>query len=387
MNILFVYSRDVDLNDSGGARTTILLLKHLVTKPDVKCYTLFNIAGDTVLNLTIIQREGDFSEQLRQTVINHSIDIVMVPEAVLLGKQVSYAIKGLNCRVVSALHNKPGYEKQNLHLQLLESMFFNKNLLKRIRAALGLIIYPILYPYYVYEKKKMFRAAYENTDILVLLSPRFFTEFIKEYRIKDGGKKLRAVGNGLSFDRYASHGELLAKKKQIVVVSRYDERQKRLSRVFKVWRELQNELKDWRLVIVGFGRSEKYYNYLVSKYKLKNIDLVGMQSPQGYYLESSIFLMTSDYEGWGMTITEAQQCGCVPVVLDTFSSLHDILQDGDNGYIAKDLAEMKKRILEVAGNSEKLVKMANQAIESSKRYEPAYVYEGYYDIFKELEKK
>ena len=76
--------------------------------------------------------------------------------------------------------------------------------------------------------------------------------------------------------------------------------------------------------------------------------MVGKQSPQSYYLNSSIFLMTSDYEGWGMTITEAQQFGCIPIVLNTFASLQDLIANGENGFIVDSVDEMKQRILELA---------------------------------------
>lgn len=387
MNILFVYSRDIDVDDSGGARTLILLMKYLTTKPDVKAYALFNISGDTVPGLKIIPREGEFKEQLRETIKEYAIDIVMAPEALLLGKTVYEASNGLNCHIVNALHSKPGYEKQNLYMILLESMFFNTSWLKRLRAMLCLAAYPVFYTLYVRKIKNKFKEAYENTDYLVLLSKRFFPEFVEEYHIGDGGKKLRAVGNGLSFVGYATDLDLKNKKKQIVVVSRFEERAKRLSRVFKIWRDIQDQLPDWELVIVGFGRSEPYYRYLLKKYHLKNVRMTGKQSPKSYYMDASIFLMTSDYEGWGMTITEAQQCGCVPVVLNTFSSVFDLIDNGESGFVVDNVKEMEQRILELTSSPSLRNELAVKAIEASKRFEPEKVYEGYYEIFKEITEK
>lgn len=44
--------------------------------------------------------------------------------------------------------------------------------------------------------------------------------------------------------------------------------------------------------------------------------------------------MTSIWEGFGMTLTEAQNSGCVPVVFDNFAAVHDII-DGNNGIVVK----------------------------------------------------
>lgn len=58
--------------------------------------------------------------------------------------------------------------------------------------------------------------------------------------------------------------------------------------------------------------------------------------------------MTSDFEGWGMTITEAQQCGTVPIVLNTFASLKELVTDGKNGFSPNDMEEFQNDVLKVA---------------------------------------
>ena len=43
-------------------------------------------------------------------------------------------------------------------------------------------------------------------------------------------------------------------------------------------------------------------------------------------------LMTSNFEGWPLTLIEAMQFGCIPIAFDSFESLNDIITDGFNGY-------------------------------------------------------
>ena len=45
--------------------------------------------------------------------------------------------------------------------------------------------------------------------------------------------------------------------------------------------------------------------------------------------------MTSRYEGFGMTLTEALQNACIPLAYDSYSSVHDIIQNGQNGFLIK----------------------------------------------------
>lgn len=52
-----------------------------------------------------------------------------------------------------------------------------------------------------------------------------------------------------------------------------------------------------------------------------------------FYLKSSIFLMTSRNDGWSNTLNEAMRLGCVPVVIDSFSAIDDIVCDEQDGII------------------------------------------------------
>ena len=66
-------------------------------------------------------------------------------------------------------------------------------------------------------------------------------------------------------------------------------------------------------------------------------------------------MMTSAFEGFGMTLVEAQQYGVVPLAMDTYGSLHDIITDGQNGEIIadNDLDEYARRLRVLMENSEK----------------------------------
>lgn len=382
MNILFIYSRDIELNDSGGARTLIQLINFLSQKPDVKCYCLFRIEGIELPNVYFIPQVGNLEKQIHDCILNYGINILMTPEAVLLGEVASRAASGTNCKTVTALHNMPGYEKIGLHRLIIESLLFNVSYLKRIRDLVILLIFPLFKIYYEWSQKRLFRNAYNHNDIVVLLSDKFYDSFVKEYNIADGGKKLRAVGNGLSFDYFAPEEVIDSKRKQILVVSRFDERQKRISKAIKLWANMYKAFPDWKLVLVGFGRSEYYYKYLVKKLKVQNVIFTGKQAPKQYYIDSPIFLMTSDYEGWGMTITEAQQCGCVPVALNTYASLSDLITDGVDGYIVNSVNEMQKIVANLISDETRRKKNAINGVISSKRFMPANIYNEYYNIFK-----
>ena len=61
--------------------------------------------------------------------------------------------------------------------------------------------------------------------------------------------------------------------------------------------------------------------------------IVRRKNPLRYYEHASIFMMTSAYEGWGMTVIEAMQNGVVPIVFNSYSAVYDILTDEEDGII------------------------------------------------------
>ncbi|MGS2777504.1 glycosyltransferase [Robertmurraya sp. GLU-23] len=382
IRILIIYSRDIEINDSGASRTTIQLADYISKKEGFECYCFFRIINGQNKNITEITDRKLSIDNLNKVIKEKDIDILLVPEAYRFAKLAHDAVKGTNCKVVSALHSKPGYERIGVFTLLKESMLYNEHFIRRIKALMLIMIYPITYFLYTRSIGYHFRKAYEYSDYLVLLSESYFKQFQNIYKIINTDKFI-SIGNSLSFDYFATEPDILKKKKKILVVSRLDERTKRLSLILKAWKKIQGEYPDWSLDIVGFGRSLRSYLKLVKKLDLKRIQFLGKRQPEVFYKESSIFLMTSAFEGWGMTITEAQQYGCVPIVMESFSAVHDIIESDVNGIISpnSDLDSFISNIKKIIENEELRIQMALNGIEGSKRFTKDIVCEKWIELF------
>ena len=81
-------------------------------------------------------------------------------------------------------------------------------------------------------------------------------------------------------------------------------------------------------------------------------------------------MMTSKNEGWPLTLLEAMQTGVVPIVMDSFAALHDIIQDGSNGYIVKynDKKEFGNRLISLINNKNLRLKMSQEGLHSCTQY-------------------
>lgn len=80
--------------------------------------------------------------------------------------------------------------------------------------------------------------------------------------------------------------------------------------------------------------------------------------------------MTSACEGLPMTILEAQQCGCVPIVYDSFASAKDIINSGKNGVLIanRDKAAYVAALKELMTNVELRTKMSEACVQSAERF-------------------
>ena len=178
------------------------------------------------------------------------------------------------------------------------------------------------------------------------------------------------------------------KRNQVLFVGRMYESYKRVSRILKIWHIIENDtrFRDWTLEMVGDGPDKKLYIQMASDLKLKRITFHGFQDPKPFYEKAKIFLMTSNVEGWGMTLVESQEHGVVPIVFDTFKAVHDIITNEENGIIVSQLSleSYVEKLENMMLDDLRLQRMAENGIETSKRFSVSKVVDKWQSIFKEL---
>ena len=242
--------------------------------------------------------------------------------------------------------------------------------------SLRRMIKKLLKPVYAVHKKK---AAVSQVmeylpyvDKYVFLSPAFQREFEAMGKYDNRSGKLDSIPNPTVYQNWAVNESLANKENVVLVVGRMLEGCKKITRILKVWHELEKieKLGAWRLEIVGEGPDLIRYKQMASFLGLQRVSFEGYQQPLPYYQRAKIFLMTSAFEGFSMTLVESLQQGVVPVVMDSFSSLHDIVKDGYNGRIVEegDISGFAKAVTELMENSEMRNAMAMNGLESSRLF-------------------
>lgn len=184
---------------------------------------------------------------------------------------------------------------------------------------------------------KMHLEQYKTSDRYVFLSAAYEQEFLKLAGEQVHADKVTSVANPLTYQQSYDINHYAEKKKEVLFVGRMEESHKRLSYILRIWKliETDKSLNDWNLRIVGDGPSMQPTRHLCTALGLQRVSFEGFKPPQPYYIESSIFMMTSAFEGFPMTLVESLQNAVVPVVMDSFLALHDVITDGVNGMIVQ----------------------------------------------------
>ncbi len=139
--------------------------------------------------------------------------------------------------------------------------------------------------------------------------------------------------------------------------------QKRVDLMLKMWEYIVMTNPGWTFRIVGDGPLRDEMIKMVSDRKIANVFFEGYQQPEKFYCDAKLFWMTSDFEGWPLTLTEAMSYGCVPIVFNTFAACEDIIDNGKNGYLIEgsDSKEFVKKTVQLIKNNEMWSRMSFDA--------------------------
>lgn len=167
---------------------------------------------------------------------------------------------------------------------------------------------------------------YKKSDAVVLLTnadAAHYT-FLKNNQIF-------VIPNSLSF---VSDFTADMTKKRIICVGRLNY-QKGFDILIENGKKLKERIPDWKIDIFGSGEEKNKLEELIKKNELE--EFIEIHEPikkiQEELLSSSLYLMTSRYEGLPMVLLEAKCCGLPIVAFDCPEGPADIIKNNEDGYM------------------------------------------------------
>lgn len=122
--------------------------------------------------------------------------------------------------------------------------------------------------------------------------------------------------------------------KHVVTIGRYSF-EKGYDLLLRSWAIVQKEIADWHLDIYGMGNADVYKELAVSL----GIDMTrchfygSVKNVQKVYQNSSIFALSSRFEGFGLVLVEAMACGVPVISYACQSGPLELITDGENGLL------------------------------------------------------
>lgn len=360
---------------SGGIERVTDIIALGLSKYSHKCFVLYDkdvvgTCNDCFISSSLIPTKERIAF-IKNYLCKNEIDIVVVQGRRDVLSSFKQCINGLSIKLVYVLHSDPGYGFDTFNVDTLKYEILHTSGFLRLHKLFILALYPL----YKLRCKKILKLSYQQAysivDKFILLSDAAVPYFIKLANITDVSK-ISVINNPMTYDKILPITEYSKKEKIVLIVSRMEEHSKKLSLALKAWKKIERDksMNQWILEIVGDGEDLNAYKQWVVKNGLRRVRFYGTQVPDKFYKKSSIFLMTSKSEAWGMTIIEAQQQMCVPVAFNSYCAIKDIIKHKRNGLLVDypSVNDFSSSICELASNYELRKRMAFNGRSSTKAF-------------------
>ena len=176
--------------------------------------------------------------------------------------------------------------------------------------------------------------------------------------------------------------------KKIVSIGRLSKEKAPLD-LLKVFSILHTNYKDWKLEIIGDGVLKEEMEDFIRLHHLEDsVHLAGFQGKD--YInkvlnKSSIYLMTSETESFGIVLLEAMSHGVPCIAFDSAEGAREIISSGDNGYLIKNrnYVAMVKKIEDLIKNPKERKRVGLAGRSSIEKYKGDVVCDMWVNLIEE----
>lgn len=227
---------------------------------------------------------------------------------------------------------------------------------------------------------KIIKSVY-GLDYFVLVS-KSLKEF---YNDKTGNCKCIYIPNSING---IPKNKSLLNGQSIISVGRL-EKEKGYNDLIDVFYLVHQVQPTWKLNIIGDGTLKEELQRKINKLGLTNyIFLQGFKDSK--YIEkellaSSIYVMSSLTESFGLVLIEASSFGLPCIAFTSANGACEIIKDNWDGYLIenRDKEKMAKRIINLINNKERRIIMGDNAYKKSISFESSTIKEEWIKLFEE----
>lgn len=183
--------------------------------------------------------------------------------------------------------------------------------------------------------------------------------------------------------------------KRVITIGRYAY-QKGYDLLLQAWAEIEKlkkleefrKVKEWTLDIFGQG-DQTDYRVLMTELGIdaNRCHLNGpVEDVVSAYLDSSIFVLSSRFEGFGMVLVEAMACGLPVVSFDCPAGPDEIITDGVDGLLVPsgDVHALAEKLMDLMSDEDLRRRLGQQALLTAQRYNMAVLADQWAALFEKV---
>jgi len=263
------------------------------------------------------------------------------------------------------------------------------------------------YNRYIFKKKGNIPLIYEShmSCQVKQFSSNSIIEHVRDYIYKRWLKKADLIialtdGDAVEWEKINSHVCVIpdmvslnptptysdCEAKSVIFVGRFS-KQKDMRSLLKIWELVYQRHPDWQLhMYAGYGDEDKKLKSHIAEIG-KGIVLHEPTSDIfNKYKESSMLLLTSIFEPFGLVMPEAMSCGLPVVAFDCPYGPSLIIEDGKDGFLIKnrDIHAFADKVCQLIEDVSLRKAMGQRAIVSSYRFSADKIMPMWKKLFEEL---
>lgn len=227
-----------------------------------------------------------------------------------------------------------------------------------------------------YWRRKQEKAV-KKLDAFVVLT-QYDAESWKKIKVAN------IIPNSLPF--YTAESSSLDKK-QIITVGRLSE-QKGFDLLVSAWSYIAKKHPNWEIHLYGEGELENELKKSITQNGIEDSFIIHkpVKNIKEKYLESSIYVMSSRFEGFGMVLIEAMACGVPCISFDCPHGPSYIIEDGEDGILVENgnVEQLAEAISTLITDTDKRVAMGKAAKQNVLRYSQENIMKQWESLFYKL---
>ncbi|MDR5781704.1 glycosyltransferase family 4 protein [Caballeronia sp. LZ065] len=233
------------------------------------------------------------------------------------------------------------------------------------------------------------RYAYPSADHVVALTEKTRAWLEQHCRCKN----VKVIPNAVSlpipvFDPVLEPESIVVPGRRMLLAAGRFTTQKGFDCLISAFSQIATDQPQWDLVILGDGAARSALERQIADAGLER--RVFMPGQVGnvaqWYARADLYVMSSRFEGFPMTLLEAMASGCAVVSYDCDTGPRDLIKHGENGLLVEPVGEatsLARALSELMTNDDERVRLASNARDVADAFSPVRTLRMWYDLFAE----